>query len=69
MTEPIQPGVWHRLTETCKPDDGECVLMMWPDGLWSVVYRCGDKFDIEGNGVDLSNYTHWLRIPPAPEVK
>lgn len=67
MSDEIKPGVWMRLTETRRPDDGEYVVictyryMVGYGGAW---FSDGVFSDDRGEVDEL--ITHWLRLPPLP---
>lgn len=65
----VQPGVWVRLTETCRPDEGERVAIVssryvaeWGEAVWS-----GGRFHVDRGSISVDDTSHWLRIPPAPK--
>jgi hypothetical protein len=60
---------WRPASE--KPKDGQIVFAMIPTG-WVVSQYLHGKFYIEDGftfGDLITGVTHWLPIPPAPEVK
>lgn len=68
MSDEIKAGVWMRLTDECRPDEGENVAIRfvgadhWRESQWrSSFFHCG------GNVWGVLRISHWLRIPPIPK--
>ncbi len=65
----IKAGVWMRLTETCKPDEGEWALLFCDGDGWVAIKRGEDGAfrNPHGYQFEIESFTYWLRIPPAPK--
>ena len=60
---------WRPVSE--KPKHGQIVFVIIPTG-WVVAQYLNGEFYVDDGftfGDSISGVTHWLPIPPAPEVK